>query len=146
MIQPQWSQNMSKNKGMRIISLFVGVLLCMALMQTAFAAWSIPNWNAFTGSGNATTEKIETWNTTTTEKTTKGSAPPSDLMNNSFPFSDITNDSFIPLDTIKGSLPSSNVMKDSIPTSYCLDGSKFYDPMNISTPLNGTNTSRIKWY
>jgi hypothetical protein len=37
-------QNMSKYKGIRAVSLFVGVLLCMALMQTVFAAFNITNW------------------------------------------------------------------------------------------------------
>jgi hypothetical protein len=37
---------MSKNKVMRAVPIFVGVLLCMALMQTAFAAQYSPNLNA----------------------------------------------------------------------------------------------------
>ena len=39
---------MSKNKVMRAVPIFVGVLLCMALMQTAFAARYSPNLNAAT--------------------------------------------------------------------------------------------------
>ena len=43
---------MSKNKSRRIISLFVGILLFAALMQTACAAWD-PNWNSNTGDATA---------------------------------------------------------------------------------------------
>jgi hypothetical protein len=84
---------MSESKGIRAASLFVGVLLCMVSMQTAFAAWSIPDLNTITGNGttsnmtisNITTSNVTTWNIT------NGSVSPSDLMNISIPSSNLMN-------------------------------------------------------
>ena len=59
---------MNKNKTMKTVSLFIGVLLCMTLMQTAFAEWDLTNWNAVTGNENTINEHVKTWNKTTTEK------------------------------------------------------------------------------
>ena len=59
---------MSKNRTRKTISLFVVVLLCMVLMQTAFAEWNLTNWNAVTGNENTINEHIKTWNKATTEK------------------------------------------------------------------------------
>lgn len=77
---------MSRYKGMRAISLFVGVLLCMALTGNTFAAWNMPditNWNATTG--NATTGNSTVQNTTSENTTiwnsTNSSVSPSDIMN-----------------------------------------------------------------
>ena len=61
---------MSKNKVMRAVPIFVGVLLCMALMQTAFAARYSPNLNAATDNPmvwnspnlNAATDNPMVWN------------------------------------------------------------------------------------
>ena len=83
---------MSKNTGIKVVSLFVGMLICMALVQTAFAAWNTPNWNA--NAGNTTvwntinenkTKDVTTWNST------DGSLPPSDLMNTPIPSSSFVN-------------------------------------------------------
>lgn len=87
---------MSKYKGIRAASLFVGVLLFMASIQTSFAAFNITNWKSNIPIENKTTEN-ETWSNTTwsstndsTENTTpenttwsltNGSAPSSDLIN-----------------------------------------------------------------
>jgi len=71
---------MSENEGIRIVSLFVGILLCTTLTQTACAAWNTPNWNA--NAGNTTvwntinenkTKDITTWNSA------DGSLPPAGL-------------------------------------------------------------------
>ena len=97
---------MSRNKVIRAVPIFVGVLLCMTLMQTAFAVRYSPYLNADTGTVwnshylNADTGNPMVWNlpnlnadtgnpvvqSTNTEKTetittTSGSVPPSDLMN-----------------------------------------------------------------
>lgn len=53
---------MNKNKTMKTVSLFIGVFLCMTLMQTAFAEWDLTNWNAVTGNENTINEHIKTWN------------------------------------------------------------------------------------
>jgi hypothetical protein len=37
---------MSKNTGLKVVFLLIGILICTSLMQTAFAAWNTPNWNA----------------------------------------------------------------------------------------------------
>ena len=60
---------MSENKR-RIVSLFAGILLCTALIQTACAAWNPTNWNSNTGNAtawspadwNANTGAVTTWN------------------------------------------------------------------------------------
>jgi hypothetical protein len=87
---------MSKYKGIRAASLFVGVLLFMASIQTSFAAFNITNWKSNTPIENKTTENTTwsniTWGSTngSTENTTPGnttwsstndSVPSSDLMN-----------------------------------------------------------------
>ena len=83
---------MSENEGIRIVSLFVGILLCTTLTQTACAAWNTPNWNP--NAGNTTvwntinenkTKDVTTWNST------DGSLPPSDLMNTPIPSSSFVN-------------------------------------------------------
>lgn len=70
---------MSKYKGMRAVSLFVGVLLCMAIIHPVFAAWNIPNWNVVTENGNVTIVNTTINNTTigntTTWNSTNGSVP-----------------------------------------------------------------------
>jgi hypothetical protein len=84
---------MSESKGIRAASLFVGMLLCMTSMQTAFAAWSVPDLNTITG--NETISNITTSNVTTSNATTwnimNGSVSPSDLMNISIPSSNLMN-------------------------------------------------------
>ena len=58
---------MSKSKGIKVITQFVGLLLCMLLMQTAFAAENLTAGDTTTGNAtndtvwveNATTETIE---------------------------------------------------------------------------------------
>lgn len=99
---------MSRNKVMRVVPILVGLLLCIALMQTAFAAWYLPNLNTASGDQvvwsspnlNAATGDPIVWDSpnlnlatenpmdqgTTTKKTKtltrmSGSVPPSDLMN-----------------------------------------------------------------
>ena len=99
---------MSRTKVMRVVPIFVGLLLCIALMQTAFAAWYLPNLNTAAGDQivwdspnlNAATGNPMVWDSpnlnaatenpmeqgTTTKKTKtlttmSGSVPPSDLMN-----------------------------------------------------------------
>jgi hypothetical protein len=83
---------MSKNTGIKVVSLFVGMLICMALVQTAFAAWNTPNWNSAkwkapnwdasnwsANIGNSTTYNITTSNTTIMNTTS--SSIPLDLTN-----------------------------------------------------------------
>jgi hypothetical protein len=79
---------MSESKGIRTASIFVGVLLCMALMQTAFAAWSIPDFN--TTAGNETISNMTTSNVTTSN-VTNSSVSPSDPTNISIPSSNPMN-------------------------------------------------------
>lgn len=57
---------MSENKR-RMVSLFVGILLFAALMQTACAAWNPTNWNSNTGNATAwnpvtNTGTVTSWN------------------------------------------------------------------------------------
>ena len=60
---------MSKYKGKRAISLFVGVLLCMALIGNASAAWNTPDWN--TANWNTTNWDNTNWDTTKEDSTTQ---------------------------------------------------------------------------
>jgi hypothetical protein len=60
---------MSKYKGKRAISLFVGVLLCMALIGNASAAWNTPDWN--TANWNTTNWDNTNWDTTKENSTTQ---------------------------------------------------------------------------
>lgn len=60
---------MSKYEGKRAISLFVGVLLCMALIGNASAAWNTPDWN--TANWNTTNWDNTNWDTTKEDSTTQ---------------------------------------------------------------------------
>jgi hypothetical protein len=86
---------MNKYKGIRAVSLFVGVLLFIASIQTSFAAFNITNWKWNVPMENKTTENTTwsniTWGSTndstenatpgnTTWSYTNGSAPSSDFM------------------------------------------------------------------
>jgi hypothetical protein len=109
---------MNRNNVMRAVPIFVGVLLCMTLMQTAFAAQYSPNLNTATrnpmvwNSPNSNTPArnptvwnspnldaatgnpiIQNTNTDTTKTITKtsGSVPPSDLINNFIPLQSLFN-------------------------------------------------------
>jgi hypothetical protein len=101
-------ENMSGNEGKRIVSLFVGVLLCTALMQTACAAWNIANWNP--NNGNVTS-----WNTTTGNQT---------IVNTTWSSSD-------------GSLPPSNLVNTPAQSPNFVNVPKFSDLMSGSLSLNG---------
>ncbi len=85
---------MNKHKGIRAVSLLVGILLFMASIQTSFAAFNIKNWDWNTPFGNKTTENA-TWSNTTWSST-NGSAPSSDLININ-PFFGSTNFSIPPI-------------------------------------------------
>jgi hypothetical protein len=108
-------QNMSKYKRIRAASLFVGVLLFMASIQTSFAAFNITNWKLDTPIENKTTENTTgnniTWGSTngsndntipnttpgnTTWSFTNNSVPSSYLMNIT-PFSGSKNFSIKPI-------------------------------------------------
>jgi len=72
-------QSMSKYKGIKATSLFIGVLLFVASIQTSFAAFNSTNWKWDTPIENKTTESI-TWSNITwsslngsTDNTTPGS-------------------------------------------------------------------------
>lgn len=79
---------MSENEGVRIASMFVVMLLCTGLTQTACAAWNVVNWNPnaeYSTVLNTTTENKAVENETvekTTGDLTDGSFPSSDLFNN----------------------------------------------------------------
>ena len=93
---------MNKNKTMKTVSLFIGVLLCMTLMQTTLTEWDLTNWNAVTGNENTINEHVKTWNKTTTEKKiTTYYFPFTDAMNNSVLPSNLMNYSVPPLDNIR---------------------------------------------
>jgi hypothetical protein len=62
---------MSKSNGTKAVSQFAGLLLCMLLMQTAFAAGNVTADNIMTG--NATNENTTIGNATN-ENTTIGNA------------------------------------------------------------------------
>lgn len=59
---------MSKYKGIRATSLFVGVLFFVASIQTSFAAFNSTNWKWDTPIENKTTENT-TWNNITWSST-----------------------------------------------------------------------------
>lgn len=74
---------MSKNMGLKAVFLLIGILICTSLMQTAFAAWNTPKWDATelqapifdTPDWNATKLQASVfdepnWNTTTGNSTT----------------------------------------------------------------------------
>jgi hypothetical protein len=123
---------MSENEGIRIVSLFVGILLCTTLTQTACAAWNTPNWNA--NVGNTTVWNTPNWNTNagnttvwntinenktedaTTWNSTDGSLPPSDLMNTPIPSSSFVN---VPKfsDLLKGSISQNGIQLPRIQKS-----------------------------
>ncbi len=105
---------MSENKGIRIVSLLVGMLLCTALMQTACAAWNIPNWNENTGN-------VPVWTTTTENKTTEDTSTWS---------------------STDGSLPSSDIMNTPVQSSNFVNVPKFSDFVSGSTSLNGMQFPR----
>lgn len=74
---------MSENEGVRIASLLVGMLLCMALTQTACAAWNEENWNQNAGYSTILNTTIENKTLeSTTWSSTDGYLPSSDLINN----------------------------------------------------------------
>ena len=101
-------ENMSGNEGIRIVSLFVGVLLCTALMQTACAALNMANLNP--NAGNVTA-----WNNTTGNKA---------VVNTTWSSSD-------------GSLPPSNLMNTPAQSPNFINAPKFSDLMSGSLSLNG---------
>jgi hypothetical protein len=74
---------MSENEGVRIASLLVGMLLCMALTQTGCAAWNVANWNLNAGNSTVLNTTIENKTVeSTTRSSTDGPLPSSDLINN----------------------------------------------------------------
>jgi hypothetical protein len=106
---------MGENEGIRIVSLFVGMLLCTALMQTACAAWNVPDWNANTGN-------VTSWNATTENKTTENTA-------------------WGPTD---GSLPPSDLMNAPVQSSNFVNVPKFSDLLSDSSLRNGMQLPRIQ--
>jgi hypothetical protein len=111
---------MSENEGIRIVSLFVGILLCTTLTQTACAAWNTPNWNA--NAGNTTVWNTTVWNTINENKT-----------------KDVTT-----WNSTDGSLPPSNLMNTPIPSSNFVNVPKFSDLVSGSISQNGMQFPRIQ--
>ena len=106
---------MSENEGIRIVSLFVGILLCTTLTQTACAAWNTQSWNANTG--NTTV-----WNTINENKTKD----------------------FTTWNSADGSLPPSDFMNTPIPSSNFVSAPKFSDLLSGSISQNGIQFPRIQ--
>lgn len=106
---------MSENDGIRIVSLFVGVLLCTALMQTACAAWNIGNWNQNAGN-------ITEWNATTANRTIENTT----------------------WDSMDGSLPSADLINTPVQSPDFVNAHKFYDRVSDSISKNGMQFPRIQ--
>ncbi|AKB29637.1 hypothetical protein MSSAC_3349 [Methanosarcina siciliae C2J] len=119
---------MSKYKGTKALSLFVGMLLCVALTGNALAAWNIPedmqqNWENIDWDeiiGNATDGN-------TTGNSTNSSVSSSDLEN----ISEIINLMNNKLNSTNGPVSPSNFV----------DFSKLTDLINNSIPENATVTN-----
>lgn len=124
---------MSKYKGTKALSLFAGMLLCIALTGNALAAWNIPedmqqdwediDWDEIIG--NATDGN--TTENSTNENSTNSSVSPSDLEN----ISEIIN-------LMNNKLNSTN---GSVSPSDFVDFSKLTDLINNSIPENATVTN-----
>lgn len=105
---------MSKYKGTRAISLFVGVLLCMALIGNAFAAWNAPDWN--NDNWNNANWNTTNWDTTNWDTTTENSTT-----------HNITSENTNTWNSTDSSSSPSDIMKIS----------KFVDLMKYSIPRKG---------
>lgn len=122
---------MSKYKGTKALSLFVGMLLCIALTGNALAALNIPedtqrdwgniDWDEIMG--NATDGN-------TTGNSTNTSVSPSDLEN----ISEI-------IDHMNNTLNSTN---GSVSPLDFMDLSKLIDLINDTIPENATNATVIR--
>ena len=132
---------MSKNKIIRAVPIFVGVLLCMTLMQTAFAVGYSPYLNANTGNPtvwnspylNANTGNPMVWNSPYLNADT-GNPMVRNLPNlnadTGNPVIQSTNtEETKTITTTSGSVPPSDLMNILVPLQNLV---------NVSIPQNGT--------